>query len=130
MDGSTSYPDLSKMDSSRHEHRRAYLFSVATCNRSFNCAVFDSTLASSTEIVCANFERMDKHDTVDDFHDTAQSFSDTYRQWRIHHALPIPEDTAAQETDLDSDEAGEDSELRREISVLKRENEDLRRAMA
>ncbi|RKL46949.1 hypothetical protein BFJ72_g2687 [Fusarium proliferatum] len=161
MDGSTSYPDPSKIDSSRHEHRRAYLFSVATCNGSFNCPVFDSTLASSTEIVCANFERMDKLEvtessfqyhletsiwkgffshlghaapecpwTVDDFHDDVQSFSDTYRQWRIHHALPVPEDSATQETDLDSDEAGEDSELRRENSVLKRENEDLRRAMA
>ncbi|CVL13748.1 uncharacterized protein FPRN_09963 [Fusarium proliferatum] len=161
MDGSTSYPDPSKIDSSRHEHRRAYLFSVATCNGSFNCPVFESTLASSTEIVCANFERMDKLEvtessfqyhletsiwkgffshlghaapecpwTADDFHDDVQSFSDTYRQWRIHHALPVPEDSATQETDLDYDEAGEDSELRRENSVLKRENEDLRRAMA
>jgi len=164
------------MDSSRHEHRRAYLFSVATCNGSFNCAVFDSTLVSSTETVCANFERMDKHEvtessfqyqlettiwkgfcrytvsyapdianflvshlghaapkcpwTVDDFHDNAQSFSDTYRQWRIRHTLPVPEDSAAQETDLGSDEAGEERELRRENSDLRRENEDLRRAMA
>ncbi|KAG5785976.1 hypothetical protein H9Q73_000414 [Fusarium xylarioides] len=60
MDGSTLHPDLSKIDSSSAEQRLAYLFAVAACNESFNYPVFASTKASSTEVVCANFERMDK----------------------------------------------------------------------
>ncbi|KAF5702126.1 hypothetical protein FMUND_13621 [Fusarium mundagurra] len=173
MDGSRLHPDLSKINPSSAEQRLAYLFAVAACNGSFNYPVFASTKASSTEIVCANFERMDKVEvtessfqyhletavwkglfshlgdnapdcpwTVDDFHDDVDSFSNTYRQWRIHHALPVPisssngessteDSAAAQEMNLDSNVAGEEnSELRRVNSILQRENEDLRRAMA
>ncbi|KAL7762954.1 hypothetical protein ACKLNR_006312 [Fusarium oxysporum f. sp. zingiberi] len=86
--------------------------------------------------------------TIDNCHDNMRSFSDTYRQWRIHHALPVPvsssasptstgqssgngDNTASREMNLDSNEPGEEkSEFRRVNSSLKRENETLRRAIA